>query len=209
MGEGRGESHFSSSTHTGGPPVRAQVVGTSPVGCAVHRGTRPVYVRSATGAARGPSSYGPNCTALTGSECSAAGWLAFGIPSACALTWVASLARSPSLASRARLLAPRPRRVSGFVCSAERGFRGRWIRPGREFCCRARRWAARLCSEIGGRRRGRGGAWRRAGDVEMEERHIGRPLRAKSKPHAQHSILQIYQHLIFRKTKKMLRNAKK
>ena len=82
-----------------------------PVGCAVHRGTRPVYVRSATGTTRGPSSYGPNCTALTGSECSAAGWLAFGIPSACALTCVRLVPEcvwSPSLASRARLLALYP-----------------------------------------------------------------------------------------------------
>ena len=63
----------------------------------------------------------------SGILCSAAGWLAFGIPSACALTCVwprPPSARSPSLASRARLLAPRPRRFSGCVGLAERQLRG-------------------------------------------------------------------------------------
>ena len=163
MGEGRGETHFSSSTHTGGPPVRAQVVGTSPRGMCRTPGNSSSVRTSATGTTRGPSSYGPNCTALSGSECSAAGWLAFGIPSACALTCVRLVPEcvwSPSLASRARLLALYPgcglREPSGGCGPAGSGRAGFWRIVWRR--------ASRLCLAICWRRRRRSGAcWGRGG----------------------------------------------
>ena len=99
----------------------------------------------------------------SGILCSAAGWLAFGIPSACALTCVRLVPEcvwSPNLAPRARLLALYPgcglREPSGGCGPAGSGRAGFWRIVWRR--------ASRLCLAICWRRRRRSGAcWGRGG----------------------------------------------
>ena len=133
-GAGFFDPHFSSSTHTGGPPwdARAGRDSSCRVGCAVPgefiQRTYPHAVLPSSNLVR---------TQLH-------------------RLYRVGVQRSPSLTSRARLLALYPALLGlGSVSSAEREVAGRRVRAGRGFLCRVWGRSAQLCSVICGRRRGR------------------------------------------------------